>query len=216
MDKLCLHKIGPDQSDQAIGAEPELMWVHIYNNLYFNFIPEKELNTLNIKNCNFFPSLSNFVRNKQRAKSYLTDEYLDHLSYNHGRDLIRMYNVSACCVIVAYLMLISSWITALSAILSKSVPVTIITSVLNSMISLFMVLLLAIIHRKIYMQQSHDCLDVNRDTFGLVICSSRTFTFGWSLGLAWIVVLISALNSLCWFHIAKMQKLLFTHGYYYN
>lgn len=127
-----------------------------------------------------------------------------------------MYNVSACCVIVAYLMMVSSLITALSALLSKSVPVTIITSVLNSMISVFMILLLAIIHRKIWMQQQDDCLDINRDTFGLIVCSSRHLSYGWSLGLTWIVVIISALNSICWFHIAKMQKLLFTHGYYYN
>jgi len=127
-----------------------------------------------------------------------------------------MHNAAACCVIVAYFLLIFSWITALVALFTKSVPITLTTSVLNALISVFLVLLLAIAHRKLLqMQRQQDCFDVKR-IFGMVVCSSRTVRFGYSLGLTWLALICTILTSSCWYHIAKMQKLLFTHGYYYN
>ena len=127
-----------------------------------------------------------------------------------------MHNAAACCVIVAYFLLIFSWITTLTALFSKSVPVTLTTSVLNALICVFLFLLLAIAHRKLHqMQRQRECFDVKR-IFGMVVCSARTVKLGYSLGLTWVSLIFTTLNSSCWYHIAKMQKLLFTHGYYYN
>ncbi len=127
-----------------------------------------------------------------------------------------MHNAAACCVIVAYFLLLFSWFTAVIATFSKNVPVTLATGVLNGLISVFLLLLLAIVHRQIINEdKSHDCFDVKK-IFGPVVCSSRTIEFGYSLGLTWLASLFTTINGICWFHITKMQKLLFTHGYYYN
>jgi hypothetical protein len=104
--------------------------------------------------------------------------------------------------------------TAFGALISKKVPVTLATGVLNALISVFLLLLLAIVHRKILNEdKAKDCFDVNR-MFSAVVCSSRTIKFGYSLGLTWLALLFTTINCFCWFHITKMQKLLFTHGYF--
>ena len=127
-----------------------------------------------------------------------------------------MHNAAASCVIIAYLLIFFSWLTALAALFSKSVPVTLATFFLNALITVFLFLLLAVAHRQIYNSQGiEDCFDVKK-IFCEVICSSRTVRFGYSLGLTWLALITTTLNSICWYHIAKMQKLLFTHGYYYN
>jgi hypothetical protein len=127
-----------------------------------------------------------------------------------------MHNAAVCCVIVSYFLLFFSWFTSLGAVFSKHVPVTLATGVLNGLISVFLLLLLAIVHRKIINEDKpKDCFDIKR-MFATVICSSRTIKFGYSLGLTWLAFIFTSINGFCWYHITKMQKLLFTHGYYYN
>lgn len=125
-----------------------------------------------------------------------------------------MHNAAACCTIVSYFLLVFSWATAIGAAISKKVPVTLATCVLNLLIAVFIGLLLAIFHRKIITEEKRlDCYDL-KIVFNLV-CSSRTVNFGYSLGLTWLALFFTVMNGICWFHITKMQKLLFAHGYYY-
>lgn len=124
-----------------------------------------------------------------------------------------MHNAAACCIIVCYFLLGFSWITSLAAVITKKVPVTLATAVLNLLIAVFLALLLAIIHRKIVAEErTENCFDL-KVTFDL-ICESRQVKFGYSLGITWLAVLVTFINGFCWFHVTKMQKLLFTHGYF--
>ena len=126
-----------------------------------------------------------------------------------------MHNAAACCIIVSYFLLVFSWGTGLAAVLTKQVPVTMATGVLNILISAFLIFVIAIVHRKIVAEEkTEDCFDL-KIMFNLV-CSSRTIKYGYSLGLTWLALFFNTLNGICWFHITKMQKLLFTHGYFYN
>lgn len=126
-----------------------------------------------------------------------------------------MHNAAACCTIVSYFLIIFSWITAITAAISKRVPVTLATCVLNLVIAVFLGLLLAIFHRKIITEESRsDCYDLK--IVLNIVCSTRNVQFGYSLGLTWLSLFFTVMNGICWFHITKMQKLLFAHGYYYN
>jgi ABC-type antimicrobial peptide transport system permease subunit len=125
-----------------------------------------------------------------------------------------MHNAAACCIIVSYFLLIFSWITGLAAVITKKVPVTLATCVLNMLIAVFFGLLIAIMHRKILAEEKRkDCFDL-KIVFDIV-CKSRRIKFGYSLGITWLALVFTSINGFCWFHITKMQKLLFTHGYYY-
>ena len=124
-----------------------------------------------------------------------------------------MHNAAACCVIVSYFLLAFSWVTGLAAVVTKKVPVSLATAVLNLLIAVFLALLLAIIHRKIISEGRHiNCFDL-RTTFDIV-CNSRHISFGYSLGLTWLALIFTIVNGICWANITKMQKLLFTHGYF--
>ena len=79
--------------------------------------------------------------------------------------------------------------------------------------SVFLVFLLGIVHRKLISEEKeHDCLDLKIEL--TIVCSTKQLKFGYSLGLAWIATLFTTLCCVCWFQITKMQKLLFTNGYY--
>ena len=124
-----------------------------------------------------------------------------------------MHNAAACCLIICYLLLACSWITGPIAIVYKKVPFTLSTSVLNFLICVFLALLLAVFHRKIYLEDTKsDCKDVGRTLMALT-CQCRTIKFGFSLGLAWLALLFAFINGVCWFYVTKIQKLLFIHGF---
>ena len=124
-----------------------------------------------------------------------------------------MHNAAACCVIVCYFLLGFSWFTGLAAVVTKKVTVSLATAFLNLLIAVFLGLLLAIIHRKIISEErQRNCFDL-KTTFDIV-CKSRIIKFGYSLGLTWLALIFTIINGVCWFHITKMQKLLFTHGYF--
>lgn len=126
-----------------------------------------------------------------------------------------MHNAAACCTIVSYFLLVFSWITGMMAAITKRVPVSLASCVLNLLIAVFLLLMLAIFHRKIFTEEKRsDCYDLK--IFFNIVCSNRIVRFGYSLGLTWLAFLATFINGLCWFHITKMQKLLFAHGYYYS
>jgi hypothetical protein len=138
-------------------------------------------------------------------------EMLEDLS-DPARDVVRMHNAAACCAIVSYLLLVFSWITSLTAAISKKVPLSLATCVLYMLIAVFLALLLAVFHRKILAEErKSDCFDLK--LLFSIVCQSRSVRFGYSLGLTWLALLCTSLSSICWFHITKMQKLLFTHGF---
>lgn len=124
-----------------------------------------------------------------------------------------MHNAAACCIIVSYLLLGLAWSTAAAAVITKKVPVTLATGVLKLCICVFLVFLLGIVHRKIVNEEKeHDCLDLRVEL--TIMCSARKLTFGYSLGIAWLAAFFTIVCTICWFQITKMQKLLFTNGYY--
>lgn len=125
-----------------------------------------------------------------------------------------MHNAAACCTIVCYFLMIFSWSTGFSACFTKRVPLTFATSVLNMLNAVFLGLMLAIFHRKI--------ITVNKDLrcgesniLLQIICQNRVINYGYSLGICWLGLLFTFLNSICWYHISKMQKILLAHGHYY-
>jgi hypothetical protein len=127
------------------------------------------------------------------------------------RDLIRMHNAAACCTIVCYMLLVVTWVTSLTSAITKKVPPTLASTVLNSIIVVFNLLLVAIYHRKIASEERRaDCLDLK--ILFEVVCSSRVLTYGFSLALTWLALFFTVMNTVCWFHIAKMQKMLFSNG----
>lgn len=124
-----------------------------------------------------------------------------------------MHNAAACCIIVCYFLLLFSWGTGIAAVFTKKVPITLATGVLKLCICVFLVFLLGIVHRKLISEEKeHDCLDLKIEL--TIVCSTKQLKFGYSLGLAWIATLFTTLCCVCWFQITKMQKLLFTNGYY--
>lgn len=148
--------------------------------------------------------------NNDLSNEYTNDATEDNVS-DPRRDLIRTHNAAACCAIVCYILLAVTWITSLISAVTKKVPPTLASCVLNSLIAVFNLLLVAIYHRKILaeMKQS-ECFDLN--ILFDVVCSSRTVTIGYSLGASWLSLVFTTANAVCWFHIAKMQKLLFSNG----
>jgi hypothetical protein len=131
------------------------------------------------------------------------------------RDLIRMHNAAACCTIVCYLLLVVTWVTSLTSAITKKVPPTLASCVLNSIIVVFNLLLVAIYHRKIANEErKSDCFDL-KILFD-VVCSSRVIRYSYSLALSWLALFFTIMNTICWFHIAKMQKLLFSNGYIFS
>lgn len=124
-----------------------------------------------------------------------------------------MHNAAACCIIVSYFLLFLSWGTGAAAVITKKVPVTLATGVLKLCICVFLVFLLGIVHRKIVSEEKdHDCFDLRVDLS--IVCSARRLTFGYSLAIAWLSALFTTVCCICWLQITKMQKLLFTNGYY--
>ncbi len=163
---------------------------------------------LNISESTLFKKV-NIESNVHLVDSVDTNEEVS----DPRRDLIRMHNAIACCTIVAYILLVATWCTSISSAASKKVPPTLATFVLNSLIVVFDALLLAIYHRKIIAEQRQsECFDMK--LLFDVTCSSRVVKFGYSLALGWASLIFTVLNAICWFHIGKMQKLLFSNGYY--
>ena len=126
-----------------------------------------------------------------------------------------MHNAAACCTIVCYFLLIFSWSTGIIAGISKKVPLTLATSVLNMLTAVFLALMLAIFHRKILsVNQDLNCKGSNE--LFLIICQNRIVTFGYSLGICWLGFIFTIFNSFCWYYISKMQKILLIHGNFYQ
>jgi hypothetical protein len=124
-----------------------------------------------------------------------------------------MHNAAVCCIIVSYFLLFTSWATGIAAAFTKQVPITLATGVLKLCICVFLVFLLGIVHRKMYSEEKqHECYDLRIDM--TIVCSARKLTYGYSLGLVWLATISTTLSCVCWFQITKMQKLLFTNGYY--
>lgn len=125
-----------------------------------------------------------------------------------------MHNAAACCTIVCYCLLITSCITAISAGFSKKVPLTFATCVLNMLIVVFLVLLLAIFHRKIIVIDLKPSCGDSSQIFRIV-CQNKMVKLGYSLGMTWLALLFTIISSISWLYITKMQKLLLAHGYFY-